>query len=628
VGRDTALVGFTGGSGEDTAIQQIIGWTLSSTTGVTAAPVITSATTASGTVGTAFSYQITATNTPTSYGATGLPAGLSLSGTTGLISGTPTTAGTSTVTLSATNASGTGNATLTLTITTMAAPVITSLSSTSGPVGMSMKITGTNFGPTQGTVTFNGTTATVTSWNATSILTSVPSGATTGNVVVTVGGVASNGVSFTVTSSAGVHPTFIQHSTCGSTANGCTTPAANYTGANIYVVGVSEYGTNKGTVSDSAGDIFYGPYLSPEGSAISALIYYAPNVSATGQSVETFTYSSNGSYATVAVEGFSNVSPSSPLAQYQQNEISTAATSITAGASGISPASNNQLLFTVVENNASTVAQTVNDSFTVTDQRPGSSTSEGGGGAYLIQSAASSVNPTWSWTTNSAAAAAIESFLPNTGNAYTEVLDFSGGTNGSTLTAATLAASTHAGGSLNGLAGGWSGTYTYLTHNTACGQGWLTNKNVAGNSYLSSSGTLGVEMNTNTGVDGLINYYIPAPSSHPLTASQGYWFWTNILTSDTNTYLTSSFAQGYAGYDWVGFMLDSGKFVISTGLRAGGPADVGSAFSYTPSTWYWITDQYGGEWDLLVLPDHRQGNAFDYDRDRLELHGGATVYNL
>ena len=38
--------------------------------------MITSATTASGTVGSAFSYQITATNTPTSYGATGLPAGL------------------------------------------------------------------------------------------------------------------------------------------------------------------------------------------------------------------------------------------------------------------------------------------------------------------------------------------------------------------------------------------------------------------------------------------------------------------------------------------------------------------------------------------------------------------------
>ncbi len=83
----------------------------------TAAPVITSATTASGTVGASFSYQITAKNTPTSYGAAGLPAGLTVSTGTGLISGTPTAAGTSTVTLSATNSTGTGTASLTLTIT-------------------------------------------------------------------------------------------------------------------------------------------------------------------------------------------------------------------------------------------------------------------------------------------------------------------------------------------------------------------------------------------------------------------------------------------------------------------------------------------------------------------------------
>ena len=47
-------------------------------------------------------------------------------------------------------------------------------------------------------MTFNGTAATPTNWTVTSIIVPVPSGATTGNVVVTVGGVASNGVSFTV----------------------------------------------------------------------------------------------------------------------------------------------------------------------------------------------------------------------------------------------------------------------------------------------------------------------------------------------------------------------------------------------------------------------------------------------
>ena len=88
--------------------------TVNSTSGV---PAITSATTASGTVGSSFSYQITASNSPTSYGATGLPSGLSVNTGTGLISGTPMAAGTSTVTLSATNSSGTGSAAMTLTIT-------------------------------------------------------------------------------------------------------------------------------------------------------------------------------------------------------------------------------------------------------------------------------------------------------------------------------------------------------------------------------------------------------------------------------------------------------------------------------------------------------------------------------
>jgi len=48
------------------------------------------------------------------------------------------------------------------------------------------------------TVKFNGTVATPTNWNATSIVAPVPSGTTSGNVVVTVSGAASNGVGFTV----------------------------------------------------------------------------------------------------------------------------------------------------------------------------------------------------------------------------------------------------------------------------------------------------------------------------------------------------------------------------------------------------------------------------------------------
>ncbi len=83
-----------------------------------------------------------------------------------------------------------------------APPSITSLSPTAGPVGGAVTISGTNFGSSQGTstVTFNGTTAAVTAWNSGSITATVPSGAMTGNVVVTVNGIQSNGVNFTMTS--------------------------------------------------------------------------------------------------------------------------------------------------------------------------------------------------------------------------------------------------------------------------------------------------------------------------------------------------------------------------------------------------------------------------------------------
>src|SRR5262249_54304922 len=78
----------------------------------TVAPAINSAPSASGTVGSQFGYQIAASNSPTSYAVAAggvLPAGLSLTPTTGFISGSPTAVGTTQVALTAANATGTSS---------------------------------------------------------------------------------------------------------------------------------------------------------------------------------------------------------------------------------------------------------------------------------------------------------------------------------------------------------------------------------------------------------------------------------------------------------------------------------------------------------------------------------------
>ncbi len=80
------------------------------------------------------------------------------------------------------------------------APTITSLTPTSGAVGVSVMISGTGFGTAQrkSTVRFNGIAAAPTSWSSTTVVVTAPTGATTGDVSITVAGVASNGKKFTV----------------------------------------------------------------------------------------------------------------------------------------------------------------------------------------------------------------------------------------------------------------------------------------------------------------------------------------------------------------------------------------------------------------------------------------------
>ncbi len=80
-------------------------------------PAITSATTAAGTENASgFTYNIRATDSPTLFGASGLPLGLTVNTNTGAITGTPLFGGVSTATIWAINAWGAGSTNLTFTV--------------------------------------------------------------------------------------------------------------------------------------------------------------------------------------------------------------------------------------------------------------------------------------------------------------------------------------------------------------------------------------------------------------------------------------------------------------------------------------------------------------------------------
>lgn len=108
------------------------------------APQINSALSFTSAVGATFNYPVTATNNPTAYSATGLPNGLSIDASTGIISGTPTTTGTYAVTINATNANGTGTAVLVITINNNVAPAAPAGLTASAVNGTQIKLSWTD----------------------------------------------------------------------------------------------------------------------------------------------------------------------------------------------------------------------------------------------------------------------------------------------------------------------------------------------------------------------------------------------------------------------------------------------------------------------------------------------------
>ena len=182
---------------------------------------------------------------------------------------------------------------------------------------------------------FNGTAGTPTSWSATSIVVPVPSGATTGNVVVTVGGVASNGVSFSVGLVAKV--TLIQHASvdAGTTASSSLAFASSNTAGNWIGVCVRAGAQNETiTVTDTKGNTYKKAISFNETSDGNTVgIYYAENIGGGANTVKVVVTSSTTlrfailEYSGVATSGSLDVTATaqgSGTAANMENAVTTA----------------------------------------------------------------------------------------------------------------------------------------------------------------------------------------------------------------------------------------------------------------------------------------------------------------
>ena len=192
----------------------------------------------------------------------------------------------------------------------------------------------------------------------------------------------------------------------GGTAGG-TSASLNTTGATLLVVVIAQQGTDV-TVSDSKANAWTG--LTVRGTSPKNRIWYAANP--TVGPGHTFTISGASTFSAGDVQAFSGVATSSPFES--QNGASATASTIQAGV--VTPVSSGSLIVAGIGGGAAFggAAATIDSGFTKTNgQIYVGSTSYGVAAAYLVQSVAATVNPTWAnFNAGIAVAATIAVFKP------------------------------------------------------------------------------------------------------------------------------------------------------------------------------------------------------------------------
>src|SRR5207248_1023624 len=187
-------------------------------------PTIPSFTPSSGPVGTSVTISGTNFNGATAVLFNSVSASFTVSSATAITATVP--AGVSSGPISVTTSDGTASSAASFTV--INPPTISSFTPSSGPVGTSVTISGTNFNGATA-VLFNSVSASFTVSSATAITATVPAGATSGPISVTTsGGTASSAASFTV-----INPPTISSFTpsSGPVGTSVTISGTNFNGA-------------------------------------------------------------------------------------------------------------------------------------------------------------------------------------------------------------------------------------------------------------------------------------------------------------------------------------------------------------------------------------------------------------
>ncbi|KAB7727042.1 hypothetical protein F5984_22665 [Rudanella paleaurantiibacter] len=367
-GNSAVVIFATNPSGQSASA--LLGITVNpgtSTTGTSGTAFVGTLGSATGTVGQSFSYTIptgsftATTGQSLTYAATGLPAGLTISPGTGAITGTPTTAGSNTVVITATSSASSTSGT-SGTGTSGTATVGGSASGTLGIVINSSVTSGTSTTGTSGTgtsgtgIVFNGPLTSVTGTVGQAFSYTLPTGTFTGGQSVSYAatglpaGLTINGATGAIsgTPTAAGSNTVVIRATPGSSTSGTSGTGTSGTAtvgqsasgtlgitiSSSVTSGTSTTGTS-GTGTSGTAPVFSGSLVSATGVVGRAFSYTLPTGTFTAGGSQTLTYAATGLPAGLSINAATGTISGTPTAAGSNTVVIVASTgSSSSGTSG------------------------------------------------------------------------------------------------------------------------------------------------------------------------------------------------------------------------------------------------------------------------------------------------------